>query len=103
MMDTSLVEMIPISALNTLEYCSRKFYYQFVQGETLVNEFMLEGIVAHQQVHQTGTHMTGEGVIQTTQVYLASETLHISGFADLVEDIANIGECCTMWCNQGRQ
>ncbi len=39
--------MIPISSLNALEYCPRKFYYQFVQGETLVNEFVLEGTLAH--------------------------------------------------------
>jgi CRISPR-associated exonuclease Cas4 len=90
MAKTPYVEMIPISALNTLEYCPRKFYYQFVQGETLVNEFMLEGILAHQQVHQPGTHMTAEGVIQTTQVYLASETFHISGFADLIEEQSGV-------------
>ncbi len=34
--------------------------------------------------------MTAEGVIQTTQVYLASETLHISGFADLVEEQSGV-------------
>jgi CRISPR-associated exonuclease Cas4 len=90
MMDTSHVETIPISSLNALEYCPRKFYYQFVQGETLVNEFMLEGTLAHQQVHQPGTHTTAEGVIQTTQVYLASETLHLSGFADLIEERSGV-------------
>ncbi len=30
MIDTSHVEMLPISSLNALEYCPRKFYYQFV-------------------------------------------------------------------------
>src|SRR6266702_3486437 len=39
MIDTSGMEMLPISSLNALEYCPRKFYYQFVQGEMLVNEF----------------------------------------------------------------
>ena len=58
MTKASHVEMIPISSLNTLEYCPRKFYYQVVQGEMLVNEFMLEGILAHQKVHQPGTHTT---------------------------------------------
>jgi CRISPR-associated exonuclease Cas4 len=90
MSDTSHVEMIPISSLNALEYCPRKFYYQFVQGETLVNEFVLEGTLVHQRVHQPGTHTTAEGEMQTTQLYLASEALRLSGFADVVEERSGV-------------
>ena len=90
MNDTSQVEMLPISSLNALEYCPRKFYYQFVQGEMLVNEFVLEGTLAHQRVHQAGTHTTAEGEIQTTQLYLYSEALHISGFADVVQERSGV-------------
>jgi CRISPR-associated exonuclease Cas4 len=89
-MNTTHMEMLPISSLNALEYCPRKFYYQVVQGETLVNEFVLEGTLAHQQVHQPGTHTTAEGETQITQLYLYSETLHLSGFADLVEERAGV-------------
>jgi hypothetical protein len=46
MIEPSRLEMIPISSLNALEYCPRSFYYQVVQGETLVNEFVLEGQLA---------------------------------------------------------
>lgn len=81
-------EMIPISSLNALEYCPRSFYYQVVQGEVPMNELVLEGQLAHQHVHQPGTHTTAEGVVQTTQLYLASEILHLSGFADVVEERA---------------
>src|SRR5438132_14232316 len=88
MADTSRIEVIPISSLNALEYCPRSFYYQFVQGETLVNEFMLEGQLAHQRVHQAGTHATAEGEIETTSLYLYSEALHLTGFADVVEERA---------------
>lgn len=42
MTDLSHMEMIPISSLGALEYCPRSFYYQVVQGEMPVNEFMLE-------------------------------------------------------------
>src|SRR5437763_1996867 len=84
-MNTSHLEMLPISSLNALEYCPRKFYYQTVQGETLVNEFVLEGTLAHQQVHQPGTHVTAEGEMQITRLYLYSEALRLSGFADVVE------------------
>lgn len=86
MMDTSHVETIPISSLNALEYCPRKFYYQFVQGETLVNEFVLEGTLVHQRVHQPGAHTMQDTEMQTTQLYLSSETLRLSGFADVVEE-----------------
>src|SRR6202023_1816438 len=90
MIDTSGIEMLPISSLNALEYCPRKFYYQFVQGETLINEFVLEGTLAHQRVHQAGTHTTAEGEMQTTQLYLSSETLRLSGFADVVEERSGV-------------
>ena len=90
MFDKSHGEMLPISSLNALEYCPRKFYYQFVQGETLVNEFVLEGTLAHQRVHQEGTHTTAEGEIQTTRLYLYSEALHLSGFADVIEERAGM-------------
>ena len=90
MTDTSRIEVIPISSLNALEYCPRSFYYQVVQGEMLVNEFVLEGQLAHQRVHQAGTHTTAEGEIETTNLYLYSETLHLSGFADVVEERAGV-------------
>src|SRR5437588_16103 len=86
MIETSQVEMIPISSLHALEYCPRKFYYQFVQGETLVNELVLEGMLAHQWIDQPGTHTTAEGEIQITRLYLSSEVLHLTGFADVVEE-----------------
>src|SRR5438477_3195316 len=90
MIHTSHVEMLPISSLNALEYCPRRFYYQVVQGEMLVNEFVLEGQLAHQRVHQAGTHATAEGEIETTRLYLYSEALHLSGFADVVEERAGV-------------
>src|SRR5215472_13755753 len=79
-------ESIPISALNALEYCPRRFYYEFVQGDMLINEFVLEGTLAHQRVNQPGQQTTAGGEIQTTRLYLYSETLHLSGFADVVEE-----------------
>ncbi len=90
MVETSHGEMIPISSLNALEYCPRKFYYQFVQGETLVNEFVLEGTLAHQRVHQAGTRTMAEGERETTQLYLYSEVLRLTGFADVIEERADV-------------
>ncbi len=80
-------DSIPISALNALEYCPRRFYYQFVQGMRLVNEYVMEGTLAHERVHQATTRTMGEGEMQTTHLYLFSERLRISGFADVIEDV----------------
>ena len=86
MIERAYVEIVPISALNALEYCPRKFYYQFVQGEMPVNEFVLEGALANRPTDQEGTHMAAEAEIQTTRLYLYSEALHLSGFADVLEE-----------------
>jgi len=83
-------EAIPISSLNTLEYCPRRFYYQFVQCDMLINEFVLEGTLMHQRAHQPGTQTTHEGEMQTTRLYLYSEILHLSGFTDIIEEQAGI-------------
>jgi CRISPR-associated exonuclease Cas4 len=86
-MTTRMVpDSVSISSLNTLEYCPRRFYYQFVQCDMLVNEFVLEGTLQHQRVHQPGKQSMGEGEMQTTHLYLYSETLHLSGFADVIEE-----------------
>ena len=90
MNSSPLLEMIPISSLNALAYCPRSFYYQVVQGETPDGEALLEGQLAHRRVHQPGTRLTQEGVIETTRLYLASETLHLTGFADVVEERAGV-------------
>ena len=90
MAETPYEEVLPISSLNALEYCPRKFYYQFVQGETPVNEFVLEGTLAHQRVDQPGTRTTGEAEMQTTRLYLYSEALHLTGFADVIEERAGM-------------
>ena len=87
---TSLLEMIPISSLNALEYCPRSFYYHVVQGEMVVNDVVLAGQLAHRRVHQAGTHTTAEGESETTNLYLYSEALHLTGFADVVEERAGV-------------
>ena len=89
-MNESDVEMLPISSLNALEYCPRRFYYEVVQGEMLVNDLVLEGQLAHQRVHQAGTYTAAEGGIEMTRLYLYSEALHLTGFADVIEERAGV-------------
>ncbi len=82
----NLPDTIPISALNTLEYCPRRFYYQFVQSDMVINEFVLEGTLLHRRVNQAGTQTIGQDIMQTTRLYLYSEELRLSGFTDVIEE-----------------
>src|SRR5437660_9690452 len=78
-------DTIPLSALNALEYCPRRFYYEFVQGDMLENEFVLAGTLIHERADEPGFHCNEEGEIRINRLYLQSERLHLSGFADIVE------------------
>jgi CRISPR-associated exonuclease Cas4 len=84
--DINRPESISLSYLNALEYCPRRFYYEFVEGDMLVNEFVLEGTLLHQRADEPGKHTTQDGELQLNHLYLYSETLHLSGFADVVEE-----------------
>lgn len=83
-------EAIPLSYLNALEYCPRRFYYEFVQGDMLVNEFVLEGTLLHQRADEPGLHVSEEGAVTINRLYLNSETLRLSGFADIVEEVDGV-------------
>jgi CRISPR-associated exonuclease Cas4 len=68
-------ELLPISALSALEYCPRRFFYQIVQGELPEEDAILEGHAG-----------TSEIALQTTRLYLASETLRLSGLVEVLEE-----------------
>src|SRR5205823_14605633 len=78
-------ESISLSFLNAIEYCPRRFYYECVQGDMLRNEFVLEGTLLHEKADQPGQHTT-DGEIQVNHLYLYSEQLRLSGFADIIEE-----------------
>lgn len=79
-------ESISLSYLNAIEYCPRRFYYEFVQGDMIENEFVLEGTLLHERADQAGQHTTQEGELQINHLYLHSEELRLAGFADIVEE-----------------
>ena len=83
-------ETIPLSYLNAIEYCPRRFHYEFVQGDMLRNEFVLEGMLLHERADQPGQHVSDDGEIRLNHLYLYSETLHLSGFADIVEEVQSV-------------
>lgn len=78
-------ETIALSYLNAIEYCPRRFYYEFVEGDMLVNEFVLAGSLLHERTDEPGQR-TIDGEQQINRLYLYSETLRLSGFADIVEE-----------------
>lgn len=82
----TIPETIPLSYLNAIEYCPRRFHYEFVQGDMLRNEFVLEGTLLHQRADQQGQHTSQEGELQLNHLYLYSERLRLSGFTDIVEE-----------------
>jgi CRISPR-associated exonuclease Cas4 len=93
-------DYLPISMLNQLEYCERRFWLMYVHGEMVVNAPVLEGIQQHERVHASGAERDGDVIIHR-RVYLWSDELRISGFADLVEERA--GELLPVEYKRGRK
>ncbi len=79
------VDYLPISMLNQLAYCERRFWLMYVQGEMEVNAPVLEGIQRHERVHAGGVERES-GIVLHRRVYLWSDRLRVAGFADVVEE-----------------
>ena len=77
-------EYIPISMLNALAYCPRRFGYEYVQAEMLINEFVAEGKILHTSVDNGGKTWIDDGV-QERSLYVWSVPLGIAGIVDLLE------------------
>jgi len=80
-----LPDYLPISMLNQLEYCPRRFWYMFVLGEMEVNAPVLEGIFQHERVHAAGQE-TEDGRLKRRRVYVYSDRLRLAGFIDVLEE-----------------
>jgi CRISPR-associated exonuclease Cas4 len=78
------LEYIPISRVNAIAYCPRRYYYEVVMGEMIVNEHVLEGTQLHERVDQPGS--SGRTAVQQVRrVHLCAPRLGVAGFCDLVE------------------
>lgn len=78
-------DYLPLSMLNQLEYCERRFYLMHVLGEMEVNAHVLEGMLRHETIHAGGQEQQ-ESAIVHRQVYLWSDALRIAGYCDMVEE-----------------
>ncbi len=79
-------EYLPISLLNALVYCPRRFYYEYAWGEMLVNDHVLEGQVRH-GVADAGGMEIRDDTLKLRRVYVYSERLHVAGLIDVVEGL----------------
>jgi len=83
-------DYLPISMLNQLEYCERRFWLMYVHGEMEINAPVLEGILQHERAHTSGVERDGDAIIRR-RLYLWSDQLRVAGFADVVEERAETG------------
>ena len=83
--ETSDLDALSISYLNALEYCPRRFYYECALSEFVDNVHTVEGTMRHER-SDSGATTTHEGVTTLRRVRVWSEKLHLSGFADVVEE-----------------
>lgn len=80
-----LPDYLPLSYLNQLLYCKRRFWYMYVLGELAVNAALLEGTLRHERVDQPGEERIEENrVVRRLAVF--SDRLRINGFCDLVAE-----------------
>jgi CRISPR-associated exonuclease Cas4 len=84
-MNPNQEEYLPISMLNQLEYCERRFYLMYVMGEMEVNAHVLEGTFRHEKAHTAGRE-TEDGVLTRRKVFVWSDELRIAGFTDVMEE-----------------
>lgn len=77
-------DYIPISYLNAFAYCPRRFFYEFVQGEMIVNEHVLEGQQLHERIDRPGSS-TRDTKEQLRRLSLCAPRLGVIGYCDLVE------------------
>ncbi len=79
-----MVDSIPLSMLNALAFCERRFVYEFVRGEMLVNHHVYEGDLLHgTRAHRAGSEQEGQVL---RHVPLHSHTWRIHGIVDFIEE-----------------
>jgi CRISPR-associated exonuclease Cas4 len=79
------IEMLSISYLNALEYCPRRFYYECALGEFIDNAHVVEGTICHAR-SDSGISTSARDITILRRVWIWSDRLRLSGFADVVEE-----------------
>ena len=95
-------DTLPLSYINQFDYCPRRFWYIYAQGEMKENVHVVRGNLNHERVNTPGYETTPAGVTLHRRVYVRSERLNLSGICDLVEEDAN-GNLTPVEYKQGQQ
>ncbi len=85
MVTVELPDYLPLSFLNQLAYCPRRFWLMFVQSEMEINAPVLEGQIRHKNAHDAGERKDKEGRTLRS-VHVWSDALRIAGVTDFVEE-----------------
>jgi CRISPR-associated exonuclease Cas4 len=72
---------LPISKINTVVFCARRFYLEFVLGEVSVNHHILEGRALHEGAYTEKT--------ERSDVWVWHDTLGLIGILDRIETGTN--------------
>jgi CRISPR-associated exonuclease Cas4 len=80
-----LPDYLPLSYLNQLAYCPRRFWLMFCQQEMEINAPVLDGQLRHERADQAGSQ-TDEKGRTLRRVHVWSHTLKIAGIADFVQE-----------------
>jgi CRISPR-associated exonuclease Cas4 len=83
--DLNDLDTLSISYLNALEYCPRRFYYECALAEFVENAHVVEGTMRHER-SDSGRTTTEDGITTMRRVWVWSNRLRLSGFADVVEE-----------------
>lgn len=82
-------DLIPVRALNQVTYCPRLYWFQYVEGLMVINEYVEDGTVKHRRVNDSkaaSRPRKERDVIHTRSITLASEQLGLTAKLDLVEE-----------------
>ncbi len=77
-------DLLPISGLQHLRFCERRWALVHIEGQWEENRFTAEGRVLHERVHEGGAEGR-PGVVIARGLPVRSPRLGLSGIADVVE------------------
>lgn len=84
-MHHELPDYLPLSYLNQLVYCPRRFWLMYSQSEMEINAPVLDGQIKHQNADTPGQQKDERGrTLRSIHVY--SDQLRIAGIADFVQE-----------------
>lgn len=80
-----LPDYLPLSFLNQIAYCPRRFWLMYVEQEMEINAPVLEGQLRHERAHTPGVQKDEQGRTLRS-VHVWSDALRVAGIADFVEE-----------------